>query len=256
MRRITRWLPIGLVSGAIAVGGTTAGAFDIALVPGHIQSSGSFVVAFMPDAAGNSVSVVVQTGLLSFRPHGAGAPVLQNGSAVNVSASSTSGIFGFGCWLVPVAPITINRDGSASLTFDSSSPGIMACPGFLTTAIPASAIPAPMNLQPVQGIVGPVRLAVQWSAGINPTEQRSTINTTCGGFTAAENQSTSDAFSRATATVTSLTIEGPSPTTGTIVDVPLTGSFNTTLGFGDVSTIRNDMVINGPSTGTCGPFGS
>jgi hypothetical protein len=36
----------------------------------------------------------------------------------------------------------------------------------------------------------------------------------------------------------------------------LTGSFNTTLGFGDVSTILNDMVISGPSTGTCGPFGS
>jgi hypothetical protein len=256
MNRALRWLPFGLLLTGIAIGGTTAGAFEVALTPGHIQSSGSFVVAYMPTAAGDSVSVVVQTGLLSFRPHGGGPPILQNGSAVNVSASSASGIFGNGCWVMPVAPIAINRDGSASLTFDSSVPGVTACPGPLTSVAPASAIPAPMNLDSVQGIVGPVRVAVQWSAGINPTEQRSTINSTCGGFTAVENQSSSDAFSNAKAIVASLTVEGLSPTTGTVVDVPLTGSFDTTLGFGDVSTSTDNMVINGPSTGNCGPFGN
>jgi hypothetical protein len=251
-----RWLPISLVLIAIALAGTTAGAFETALVPGHIQSSGSFVVAYMPDAAGDSVSVVVQTGLLSFRPHGGGAPILQNGSVVNVSASTADGISGFGCWVVPAAPITINRDGGATLTFDSSSPGVTPCPGFPTTPTPASAIPGPMNLQSVQGIVGTVRLAVQWSAGINPTEQHSTINSSCGGFTAAEKQTTSDAFSNATATIASLTVEGPLPTTGTVVDEPVTGTFDTTLGFGDVSTNTDNMVINGPSTGNCGPFGN
>jgi hypothetical protein len=256
MTRVRRWLPISLVALAMTVVGATASAFDVALVPGHIQSSGSFVTSYMPNAAGDAVGVTVQTGLLSFRPHGGGAPILQNGSVVYVSASSASGLFGFGCWLVPAIPITFNRDGSSSLSFDSSLPGVTPCPGFLTSVTPTSAIQAPMNLDPVQGFAGNVRLTAQWSAGINPTNQRSTINTTCGGFTAAENQSLSDGFASATASVTSLTLEAPSPVPGTVVDVPLAGSFDSTNGYAEVSTSTDNMVINGPSTGSCGPFGN
>jgi hypothetical protein len=256
MTRGARWFAASLLMVGIAVGGTTAGAFDVALVPGHIQSSSSFDDAYMFDAAGDSVSVTVQTGLLSFRPRGGGAPILHNGSAVNVSGSSASGIFGFGCWFTPTPPVTLNRDGSASLSFDSSAPSVTPCPGFPTAVLPMSAAPAPLDLQPFEGIVTPVRLSVQWSAQVNPTDLRSTINTTCGGFTGTETQSTSDGASSATATIDSLTVEGPDPATGTVVAVPLTGSFDTTGGFGDIATTSDDMVINGPTTGTCGPFGT
>lgn len=116
--------------------------------------------------------------------------------------------------------------------------------------------PVPTNFQPIQGIVGPVQFSTQWAPASPPTDSRSTINTTCGPYTGAEDLVMADAFSSATVAVKSLTVEGFSQTTGGLVDVPLTGSFNTSNGFAEMTTTTENLVINGPATGNCGPFGN
>src|SRR5207302_4308107 len=115
-------------------------------------------------------------------------------------------------------------------------PGVTPCPGILATPGPMSAAPVPVDFQPVQGIIGPVQVSVQWTPAAPPTDQRLTINTTCGGFTSAEQQVIAHAFSNETVTVTSLTIEGASATTGELIDIPLNGSFVDGTGGSELGT--------------------
>jgi hypothetical protein len=51
------------------------------------------------------------------------------------------------------------------------------------------------------------------------------------------------------------TFEGTNPATGEVEDVNLSG-IAATSAFGDVSELSDNLVVNGPSTWSCGQFGA
>ncbi|HEY1455197.1 MAG TPA: hypothetical protein VGG31_01770 [Candidatus Dormibacteraeota bacterium] len=238
------------------------------VVPGHTVSTSVSGFAGLSDQNSDTfISLSVVSGQLSFRARGGGI-TRQDGTEVQISASTIDNLFGFGCWLTPASVVTVNQDLSATLTFDSSAPGVTPCPG-QPVAPGLSAAPAMTNINTAQGLRAPIVISAQWTPSYSLDERHVVADTTCNvsvltasgprvqSFRATDNQDTKDQSSAAVATVTNLTLQGFDPTTGqVIVEVPLTGTFDTTHGFADVATVTDNLVVNGPTAGTCGPFGS
>jgi hypothetical protein len=247
-----------LMGGLTIAGSGSAGAFfDVPLTPGHFRNSGSFAFATMMDSAGNNAAVSVVYGRLIFRPKGGGGQVIPvNGTAVYATVQAADGVFANSCWLASHNPLTINRDMSATVTFDSSSPDVTPCPGMLVGQPLTAAAPQPLNIDPVQGFSGPVRFSVQWTPTQPADVVHAVTNGTCQAWTSVENRVSSD--SRGTANGDfSATIIGFNSSTQMLETIPISSHFETALG-GDaqISTQSDDEVVNGPASGNCGPYGS
>lgn len=246
-----------LVGGLAFAGSSSAGAFfDVPLTPGHFQNSGSFGFATMLDSAGNNAAVSVIYGRLMFRPKGGGTLTPVNGTAVYATLLAPDGVWANSCWLIGHNPLTINGDMSASVTFDSSAADVSPCPGMLVNQSLTAAAAQPVNLDPVQGFITPVRFSVQWTPAQPVDVQHSVINGTCQTWTSVEQVSISDSRSAANGDF-SATIAGTNFSTGALETIAVNGHFDTALG-GDaeMTTETDDEVVNGPSTGNCGPYGS
>lgn len=233
-----------------AVGGVTRG-----IAPGHTTRALQFASGGIGDANGDFVQVGLQTGTVSFRTRG-GATVSEDGSVVTALAFTPDGIFGFGCWMVPPSMIDFNIQRHVTLRFDSSAQDVSECPGTpLGTAL--SAGPAPtLADSSIVGFIGRVAITATWVAPGSLDVRSTTINTTCGPFTALDQQDTRHFGGGPAMTVTSMTVEGTNPTTGEIEDVDLAGVAAVGPAFGDVSDTTENLVVNGPVTGSCGQFGS
>jgi hypothetical protein len=257
MGKTGRWLLIGacaLLVGLLTVGAGAAG-FTTGLTPGNSKLDGQFVDASFLDAQGNQISIQAQSGRQSFRPRGGGPLITEDTIRVQVFGYIvSSGLVGLGCWTVPATPFVVRaNDMSATLAFDSSAPGVAECPG------------DPVNVGEVvrsrlqarafsQGINGGVAFTVSWTPIGSTAEVRSTMNVSCGPFGAVSQSVTMSQNSSATSTVSSFKVEGVDPETQQTVDVSLAGTYATD--FALVSKGSFNQAVTGPSTGTCGPFGS
>ena len=241
-------IAVGTVSVAIAAGVSQG------LTPGHQTRFEQFASGGIGDGGNNFVQVGLQTGTVSFRTRG-GSTVTEDATTVTALAFTADGLFGFGCWVVPASMIDYNIRTSVNLRLDSSAPGVSECPGIpLGSAI--SAAPAmTLDDSSVEGFIGPVVVNATWTASGPIDTRTSTINTTCGSFRALDTQNTTHFSAGPSLTVTAITVEGTNPATGEVEDVDLSGIIATS-GNGDVSETSENIVINGPSTGICGQFGS
>lgn len=237
---------------ATASAGIAAG-IGAGLPVGHTIQNRQFAAGGIGDNNNNFIQFSGSTGSMSFRLRGGGT-ITEDATMVTVSAFTANGLFGFGCWVVPASTFNVTQSLGASLVFDSTAPGVSECPGF-PVGPTLSAFPAPANLSSVEGFTGQVVVSAQWTPASVTDVRASTVETTCGSFRSLDQEETQHMSSSLTAAITSLTVEGIDPTTGVLVDIPLTG-FVQIFGFGDVATFGQNMVVNGPSTGSCGPFGN
>ena len=246
----------GVVS-ALALAGSNTGSafFNVPLTPGHFRTSGQFLFAGMFDSSGDQISIAFDYGRLQFRPKGGGPLIPVNGTMVFASVSTPDGLFGSGCWLVNGDPITVNRDLSATAAFDSTSSSVQPCPGALVSESLTAAAPQLSNLDPEQGLSGPVTFSLQWTPTTPPDAVHSVINGTCQNWTSVEQITTSNVGSFAAADV-SMTVVGLNFNTGNPETVTINGHFDTTGGPASVAVEQDDEVVNGPATGNCGPYGS
>jgi hypothetical protein len=247
-----------IVGGLAFAGSSTAGAyFDVPLTPGHFRSSGTFAFATMLDPGGNNAAVSISYGRLMFRPKGAGQALIPvDGTAVYATLSTPDGVWANNCWLDSTNPLIINSGLSASAVFDSSAPGISPCPGMLINQSLTAAAVQPANLDPVQGFIGPVRFSVHWTPTQPVDDTHYVINSTCQSWTSLEQVTRSDARSAAGADF-SATVNGINYNTGNFETISVDGHFDTAIGGdADVSIQNDDEVVNGPATGSCGPYGS
>lgn len=255
MRRSFRLAVAGAI--AIAVGTASvaiAAGVSQGLTPGHQTRQGQFAAGGLSDTNNNFVQVSLQTGTVSFRMRGGGT-VTQDGSTVNVQGSTADGLFGSGCWIVPASMIDFNIHTTVTLHFDSTAAGVSECPGIPLGSSISAAPAMTLDDSSVFGLVGPVVVNATWTAA-GPLDMReSTTNTTCGGFIATDIQHTTHFGAGPTVTISAMTVEGTNPATGQVEDIDLSG-FAGTSTFGDVSEFSENLVINGPSTGTCGQFGT
>ena len=239
----------------VAATATVVLAQGFGLTPGHTIRSGREGGAGFNDANQDFVSVNAIAGPVSFRLDDGSVVTLQ-GTEVTVDAFSGDGQFGgFGCWVAPSSVLSLDHSLGGQITFDSTAPGVVECPGQPAPAA-ISAAPAPIGLQgTVTGFTGPVIVSVALVPSGSPLDELVTTNTTCQGFTALDHLSTHNQGDTATIVVTSLTILGPpDPISGQPTQLSLAG-FVPTFGLGNVLTIFEDLVVNGPATGSCGPFG-
>jgi hypothetical protein len=255
MRRSFRLAIAGAV--AIAVGTASvaiAAGISRGLTPGHQTRFDQFAAAGIGDASNNFVQVGLETGTVSFRLRGGGT-VTEDGPTVTAQAFTADGLFGFGCWVVPASMIDFNIQTSVRLRFDSSAPGVSECPGTPLGAAISAAPAMTLDDSSIFGFVGPVAINATWTASGPLDVRTSTTNTTCGSYSAVDNQSQRHFSGGPTMTVSAMTVEGTNPATGEIEDVNLSGIAATST-FGDVSESTENLVVNGPSSGICGQFGS
>ncbi len=256
MNKARIWLSVPVAFAALALFGVGAVAAGFALgwVPGSSSASQQTIGASFIDAQGNYLTVEAFSGRMSFRARGSGALITEDTTTVMVSAFNPStGLFGSGCWTVPSPPFSIRaNDNSAILGFDSSAAGVVTCPGDPVSAgpLPQSSI-TPFSLN--EFITGPVVLTAQWSPAGAATNQRWTTNTTCGSFGAVSQFVQMWQNSNSTAEFASFTVDGVD-SDGTPDTQSFTGSYGTDFAVVEVVTVN--QTVNGPSTGSCGPFGS
>lgn len=256
MRRVVRLTLAALVAATVSTFSVAvAGGFTSGFTPGHTMTTTDFAAGGFDDSAGNHFQIFVQTGGVSFRARGGGV-TRQPGSVVDVDAFTPDGqFFGYGCWMVPSSMISFNIQTSVSVNFDSTATGVSECPGTPLGAA-FSAVPAPMLADSsVVGLVGRVAISATWVQSGSLNSRTSTMNISCGPYSALDQQTTRNFGTLPQMTATSLVIEGTDPNTGQTQDLDLSG-LSGTGDFGDVSDITENLVINGPATGTCGQFGS
>jgi hypothetical protein len=255
MRRSFRLAVAGAVAIAVGTGSVAiAAGVSRGLTPGHQTRFQQFAAAGIGDANNNFVQAGIDVGTISFRQRGGGT-VTEDVSTVTAQAFTADGLFAFGCWVVPASMIDYNIQTSVSLRFDSSAPGVSECPGTPLGAAISAAPAMTLDDSSIFGFVGPVAINATWAASGPLDVRTSTTNTTCGSFRAVDNQSTRHFPGGLTMTVTAMTVEGTNPATGEIEDVNLSGMVATST-FGDVSESTENLVVNGPSSGICGQFGS
>jgi hypothetical protein len=255
MRRSLRLAVVGATAiAAVTASAAVAAGLAQGLTPGHQTRLQQFAAGGIGDPASNFVQVSLDTGTLSFRTRG-GATITEDASTVTVSAFTSDGLFGFGCWLVPASMIDFNIQTVVSLRFDSTAPGIAECPGLPMGAAISAAPAMTLDDTSIQGFVGRVALDATWTAA-GPLDSRiSTTNTTCGGFSALDTQDERHYSSGPTMKVSAMTVEGTNPATGDLEDLDLSG-FVSSSSMGDVSEVTENIVVNGPSTGSCGQLGA
>jgi hypothetical protein len=255
MRRSVRLaIPVAALVALCAGAGAVAAGVIGGIPPGHTMRAQQFASGGIGDANGDFIQIGLQTGTVSFRTRG-GAVLTEDTSVVTAQAFTPDGIFGFGCWTVPSSMIDFNIQSHVTVRFDSSAPGVTGCPGIpLASAVAAGPAPTLADSSTF-GLVGRVAINATWTSG-SLDYNTQTINTTCGDFTAIDQQVTR-AFSAGPAmTITEMTLEGTNPTTGLTEDVSLAGASAVGPAFGNVSDITENFVVNGPATGSCGQFGS
>jgi hypothetical protein len=257
MSKGRRWMLIA--AGAAAVGLVTAGvaaaSFATGLTPGNSKFSAENIYASFIDAQGNQISIQASSGRQSFRPRGGGSLITEDTSTVQVfSFVASTGLVGGGCWTVPSSPFTIRaNDMSATIAFDSSAPGIAECPGDPVNA--GEAVPSSLQRRAFsEGLNGRIAFTATWTPIGSTVQFRSTTNTSCGTFGAVIEAVTMSQNSSAATTISSLTVEGVDPDSGQTIDVSLAGTYTTD--FALVTQGSFDQTVNGPSSGSCGPFGS
>ena len=257
MVKAGRWLVLGVSVAVVAVLSIAAAAagFTTGLTPGTTKSDNQFLDASFFDAQGNQISIQAQSGRQSFRPRGGGPLITEDTISVQVFGYIVAnGVFGGGCWTVPATPFVISaNDMSATLAFDSSAPGVAECPGDPVNAgevVPSSLQPRAFS----EGINGGVAFTASLTPIGSTAESRNTMNISCGLFGATSQSVTMSQNSSAVATISSFTVEGVDPATQQTVDFSLAGTYASD--FALVSKGSFNQTVNGPSTGTCGPFGS
>lgn len=242
-------IAIALGTGSVAI----AAGLSRGLTPGHQTRFEQFASGGVGDSSNNFAQIGLQTGTVTFRQRG-GRSVTEDGSMVTVQGVTADGLSGFGCWVVPASMIDYNIHTSVSVRFDSSTPGVSECPGTPIGAAISAAPAMTLDDSSVFGFVGPVVVSATWTAS-GPLDLRtSTTNTTCGSYRALDTQNTTHFGAGPTMTVSAMTVEGTNPVTGEVEDVNLSG-IAVTSSFGDVSQQTENLVVNGPSSGICGPFG-
>ena len=236
----------------IAVGVAAAG-FVSGLMPGNSTNGASTVMAEFIDDQGDNISIQAQSGVMSFRPRGGGPAVVENTTMVTVDAFTPTGLFGSACWTTPSQPFTIRaNDNSATMTFDSSAPGVQPCPGQLVSnAVPGQGSFAPFSID--QGVESPVTFSVQWTPSGVTTTSHFNSTVTCLSWLGIFHGNQIWQNSNATAQVGSFTVDGLDQT-GTEVRQSFAGTFTTD--FAVVTSFGSSQVVQGPSSGSCGPFGS
>ena len=130
------------------------------------------------------------------------------------------------------------------------------CPGTPLGAGLAAGPASTLADSSVFGFVGPVAITATWIKTGPLDYFSSTMNTTCGGFTAVDQLDTRHFGGGPSMTVTAMTIEGVNPATGDLEDVNLAGITAVGPALGDVSDTTENLVVNGPTSGSCGQFGS
>jgi hypothetical protein len=189
------------------------------------------------------MSVQVQTGFSTFRPHRPGGPLITiQSNYLNASFDGPGGESGFGCWLFPSSDLVVKSDLSATLTFDSSDPLVTECPG---DPVGNAVLGAPPILGPsglVMGINGPVQLNVTWVSAGPIVSSHTTTKLSCRPF-----MSFSDGAFKNAQSTTSGTASANFDTSG-----PFTMQFAD--GFGNMNVSSGQINITGPPSAGCGPF--
>lgn len=259
-----RWAFIGAVTALFAVmlggsavaggggGGGGAGGFIFGGPVGRNVQIQRSADAVTQDPTGFSfINVFVTAGGLTFKAKGAaGAPISMLGTEVNLSVSSSDAV-GFGCWVVPDSMFALNSDLSATLHFQSDAANVAPCPGFaIARGLPHSGIvPLGVGSTDEFGFIGPVDFDMTWKPS-QVLAARDTTNSSCGPFSGNTQGTFSVALGdTATGDVSATLVEPPGAP-------PLV--INTTLAsiFADTDTLDEATIVNGPATGSCGPFGS
>ena len=258
MRRAVRLALAAAVAASLVTGGwavAIAAGLTAGIPPGHTMRVQQFAAGQIGDANGNFVEIGLQSGTVSFRTRG-GAVITEDTSVVDALAFTSDGLVGSGCWTVPASWINFNIQTRVTVQFDSSDPRVSECPGIpLGPAVAAGARPT-LTDSSVFGFAGVISFTATWTNSGSLTYFSSTMNTTCGGFTAVEQMNTRDHGGGVAMSVTAMTVEGTNPSTGLPEDVDLAGIVGVGPVFADVNDTTENLVVNGPATGSCGPFGA
>jgi len=227
------------------------------LQPGHFMNESQFAAGGLDDVNGNHIQFGFQSGPTTFLTP-TGVIVSTPDSVVTAIASTqdSQGLFAFGCWTVPASMVDYNIETSVDLRFDSTAAGVAECPGYPQGAALSASPAFTFNESTVVGFVGRVAFRATLNRSGSLDVRTATINTTCGDYKALDQQSTRHFFAVPDLTVAAMTIEGVDPVTGETVDVDLSGFAGSLYPVGDVSDLTENLVVNGPSTGSCGQFGS
>lgn len=246
-------IPVAIAAVVVVAAGAVAAGFATGLLPGNSTNGASTVMAGFIDAQGNEIDIQAISGRMTFRPRSGGPAIVEDTTTVFVDAFTPTGLFGTACWTVPAAPFTIRaNDDSATLVFDSSAQGVAPCPGQLV----APEAPIQQSLTPLSisdGIDGPVTVSVQWTPLGVATTTSSNSTITCLSWRGVMHATQLWQDSHANAQVGSFTVDGVDQN-GNPVQQSFAGSYSTD--FAVVTTFGSSQVVNGPSSGTCGPFGS
>jgi hypothetical protein len=237
-----------------AAGGGGGGGFG---QPGRSTQTQHNALAFLQDSSGNVlVNASASAGILTFKAKGsAGPPSSTPGTSVTVSVGGQNQ-GAFACWMVPDSMFTVSSDLSANLHFRSDAPGVTLCPGFaIASGLPTSGLVPLDGFGGGQstGFIGAVALDLSWPTTSQLFDSHSTSQSTCGPFRANSQLTFDDnlgtsASGSISATLQSFDISGN--------PVPLPINATLTSQFADVSASHSANVVQGPTTGTCGPFGS
>ena len=257
---IRRFLPIATIAAVVSValagsamaGGGGGGGFG---QPGRTTQTQHFGLAFLQDSSGNvQVNAEGQGGILTFKPkRTAGPPTSTPGTLVQISVGGNVPSAGFACWVIPDSMFTVNSDLSASLHFRSDAAGVTLCPGFaLVSGLPTSGLVPLGGGDQSTGFIGPVALDLVWATSSQLFHSRSTDNASCGPFLANSTGSFTDNLGSSASGSVSATLQG-FDSFGNPVPLPINATI--TSQFADVNIFSSDGVVNGPTTGSCGPFG-
>ena len=251
-RRLTA-IPVAVAAVLVVGAGAVAAGFATGLIPGNSTNGASTVMAGFIDAQGNQIDIQAISGRMTFRPRGGGAAIVEDTTTVFVDAFTPTGLFGSACWTMPASPFTIRaNDNSATLAFDSSAQGVEPCPG--QPVAPES--PIQQSLTPLSisdGVESPVTISVQWTPLGVATTTGSNSTITCLSWRGVMHATQVWQDSHANAEIGSFTVDGLDQN-GNPVQQSFAGSYTTD--FAVVTTFGSSQVVNGPSSGTCGPFGS
>ncbi len=257
MRRLLPIATIAVVLSVVLAGSATAGGgggggFGL---PGRTTQTQRFGFAFLQDSSGNvQVNAEGQGGILTFKAKGtAGPPTSTPGTLVQISVGGNVPSAGFACWVIPNSMFTVNSDLSASLHFRSDAAGVTLCPGFaLASGLPATGFVPLGGGGQSTGFIGSVALDLVWATSSQLFHSRSTDNASCGPFLANNTGTFTDNLGAPASGSVSATLQG-FDSFGNPVPLPI--NVTLTSQFADVSTFSTDTVVNGPTTGSCGPIG-
>lgn len=259
MRRVVQLALAAAIAASVGGGAwavAVAAGLTAGIPPGHTMRDQQLASGEIGDANGDFVEVTLQSGTVSFRTHGGAVVTKDNTAVVSALAFTSDGLVGFGCWTVPSSWVTFNIQTQVTVTFDSTDPRLSGCPGLpLGPALATGQTPL-LTDSSVFGFTGRIAFSATWKNSGSLTYFSSTMNTTCGAYSAVDQMNMRDYGGGFALSVTALTVEGTNPSTGLLEDVDLSHIVGVGPVFGDVNETTENIVVNGPATGSCGQFGS